>query len=124
MIAKPARNIHHQLSLLQNLSTLKFIAMRFFVILLLALLAVASAHGRRIRVHRRLRVPVHRGDDYFGGLGRADIGQYRRSQIIRGGRFGGYRETDVSGVAYGKAKRSLIETKFGLFLSAVGFGNL
>ncbi|GFU52327.1 hypothetical protein NPIL_635091 [Nephila pilipes] len=82
--------------------------MKFTLIFLFALLALASAsRGRRVRIIRPPR--LHRGgDDYFSSLGKADVGQYRRSQIIRSGfgRYGleGYRKTVVSGVAVGKAK--------------------
>ncbi|GFT60549.1 hypothetical protein NPIL_583211 [Nephila pilipes] len=62
---------------------------------------------RRIRIVRP-RLPLHGGgdDQYFASLGGADVGVYKRNQYSRRGfgPFGGYEETEISGVSLGKAK--------------------
>ncbi|GFS61674.1 hypothetical protein NPIL_4561 [Nephila pilipes] len=83
---------------------MKFILILFFAIL--AVTSVASAPGPRVRIIRRLPYPLFRGgdDEYAASLGGADVGVYRRSQISRHGLFGGYRDTEVSGLSLGGAK--------------------
>ncbi|GFY72178.1 hypothetical protein TNIN_495881 [Trichonephila inaurata madagascariensis] len=91
--------------------------MKFILILLFAVLAIASAQ-RRVRVHRPsrplYRLPIQRyrladDDQYAASLGGADVGRYSREQFTRRGygRFGDYQETEVSGLSLGGAKVGL-----------------
>ncbi|GFY66497.1 hypothetical protein TNIN_143191 [Trichonephila inaurata madagascariensis] len=104
--------------------------MKFALILLFAVLAVASAQRTRPELCRGrvpcrprprppvrplIRIPVVPfprygfGDDdqYFASLGGADVGRYNREQRTRRGWGGDYQETEVSGVSLGKAKVGL-----------------